>query len=166
MSSCCYLPNFRKSLCIYVYVYFFKNVVTTPSIYATAPWVSILLCTISQVSPIKVEVQLVLIFRGHPVPAASFSSFFVLFHVQLAIKSITATYYTDVWLLELDYLWQYHMYIINMLSLFQFWISWSSLQIHPNTFMLKQWKAIHSLPHTDCVCYVSLNILISGKYQK
>lgn len=64
------------------------------------------LCTISQVPPIKVEVQLVLIFRGHPVPTASFSSFFVLFHVrsQLAIKSITATYSTDMWLLDLDYL--------------------------------------------------------------
>lgn len=53
------------------------------------------LCTISQVYPIKVEVQLVLIFRGHPVPTASSSSFFVLCWSQLAIKSITATSYTE-----------------------------------------------------------------------
>lgn len=75
-------------------VYFFK-MLSQPLLFMPQFHGSPFLCTISQMSPIKVEVQLVLIFRGHPVPTASFSSFFVLCWSQPAIKSITATYYTE-----------------------------------------------------------------------
>lgn len=116
------------------------------------------LCTISQMSPIKVEVQLVLIFRGHPVPTASFSSFFVLCWSQPAIKSITATYYTE-------YVATIYDSIICILLICYYYFNFES-HGHNYKYIPTPVKAMKSnpqfSPHRLNWCYVSLKIFISG----